>query len=205
MGLDADPRLLKILAENLRCRAIFETQKEAHQWEARSSLPEDLLTPSVLLSALARLLKNWREKKMPPAKFGKDFERIIALYHEGGLAAVDQLIASASHALRAKALTALARALMSQDPAEAARMARLAYTAEPRAFRCKWLAFRLYEAGDAILADALLEILPSDVKFSESETRQASRVRDEAWQAHLREAGRQYKKWERESWLNSLS
>ncbi len=46
---------------------------------------------------------------------------------------------------------------MPWQPADAARRA---YAVEPRGFRLKWLAFRLYEAGELVEAEAMLALLP---------------------------------------------
>jgi len=77
---------------------------------------------------------------------------------------------------------------MHQKPAEAAEIARRAYETEPRPFRLKWLAFRLHEACELIEAEAMLDALPPDMKFSDSETQQAARLRREAKEFRLREA-----------------
>jgi len=95
---------------------------------------------------------------------------------------------SVSATIRANALTAVARSVMHQKPAEAAEIARRAYETEPRPFRLKWLAFRLHEACELIEAEAMLDALPPDMKFSDSETQQAARLRREAKEFRLREA-----------------
>ncbi|WZB74626.1 hypothetical protein WJ972_29745 [Achromobacter insuavis] len=141
----------------------------------------------------ARLMKVWRKEKKqaPPKKFGgKSFSRVIAAHATGGVAAVDALLASVSisSTTHANALTAVARSLMHTDPAGAAEFARRAYSLEPKPFRLKWLAFRLHEAGVAVEAEAMLEVLPHDTTFSDSEVRQANRLRNEAKHARLREA-----------------
>src|SRR5690606_1738155 len=62
------------------------------------------------------------------------------------------------------------------------------YTLDPKPFRLKWLAFRLHEAGEVAEAEAMLAILPADTPFSDSEARQASRLRSEANNARQHEA-----------------
>jgi len=196
-----EDQLPEIMAENLKCHSILEAQKEIHQLEAQHALVSKLggilieatNSPASLLTASSRLLGVWRKEKKttPPGELGgKGFDKIIAAYRDGGLAAVEELLASVSVSsfIQANALTAVARSLMQQSPEKAAEIARRAYAIEPRPFRLKWLAFRLHEAGELFEAEAMLEVLPSDMQFSDSEARQASRLRNEATQARMREA-----------------
>ena len=196
-----DDELPAVMAENARYRAMLETQKEVHRLEAEHALASKLgeiliegaTSSGALLAVPSRLLKIWRKEKRqaPPGELGgKGFEKVIAAYREGGLGAVGGLLksVSASATIRANALTAVARSVMHQEPAKAAELAREAYVTEPRPFRLKWLAFRLHEAGDVIEAEAMLHTLPPDTKFSDSEARQASRLRNEAKEARLHEA-----------------
>jgi len=196
-----DDQLPEAIAENLRCRAVLETLKKVQQLEAQHALASKLggiliqatNSPASLLAAPSRLLGVWRQekKKIPPSELGgKDFDKSIVAYREGGLIAVEDLLASVSvsSSMQANALTAVARSLMQREPAKAAELARRAYAIEPRSFRLKWLAFRLHEVGELLEAEAMLEALPSDMQFSDSEARQASRLRNEAKQARMREA-----------------
>ncbi len=196
-----DDQLPEAIAESLRCRAILDTQKKVQQLEAQHALASklgDILiqatnSPASLLAAPSRLLGVWRQekKKVPPSELGgKGFDKIIVAYREGGLIAVEDLLASVSmsSSMQANALTAVARSLMQREPVRAAELARRAYAIEPRPFRLKWLAFRLHEAGERLEAEAMLEALPSDMQFSDSEVRQASRLRNEAKQTRMREA-----------------
>ena len=90
--------------------------------------------------------------------------------------------------MRANAYTALARQVMLTDARQAAELARMAWETDPRPYRLKWLAFRLHEAGDTVTAEALLDMLPADISMSESEGRQAARLRREAKQERSRQA-----------------
>jgi hypothetical protein len=122
----------------------------------------------------------WRS--LPPEALGRDFYKFIAAHAQGGFAAVERLLAgvSISRVMQANAYTALARHLKYGDCAEAAEAARRAYELDPKAYRLKWLLFRLCEAGNVIEAKALLDILPPDTSFSESEARRANQLRIEA-------------------------
>ena len=108
----------------------------------------------------------------------------------GGNEAVEKLLDSVflSPVMRANAYTTLARQVMLTDARQAADLARLAWETDPRPYRLKWLAFRLHEADDAINAEALLDMLPADISMSDSEERQAARLRQEAKQG-ARSAG----------------
>src|SRR5690606_1786183 len=107
--------------------------------------------------------------------------------------AVEQLMAEAAvwPVMQANAYTALARQLMKADRANAAEAARRAHALDPKPYRLKWLAFRLHEAGEAMEAEAMLDLLPADTPFSDSETRQANQLRYEAKHARQREAKQQ--------------
>lgn len=196
-----DGRYPDVAAENLRYRTLLEVRQEVHRLESQYTiagrLTEILLQGTTSLSALlalpARLLKIWRKerKQVPPALLGgSSFNRVLAAYADGGTAAVDELLARVpmSATTQANALTALARSLMHTEPSKSAEFARRAYSLEPLPFRLKWLLFRLHEAGMLIEAEAMLEALPPNTAFSDSEARQANRLRSEAKQARLLEA-----------------
>lgn len=196
-----DGRFPEVVADNLRYRAILDAQRTLHAASAMDAtaagLGEILIQGSTSVSAFVampmRLLKVWRKEKKqkPPQKLGgQSFSEVIAAYEKGGAAAVDSLLASVSlsSTTQANALTAVARSQMHVDPAAAVEFARRACALEPRPFRLKWLAFRMHEAGELVEAEALLETLPPNTKFSESESRQAARLRNEAKQVRLRDA-----------------
>lgn len=200
-----DERLIEVQAENLRCQAVVKAQGEIHALQARHALANQLgdiliegsRSTGAMLSVPARLHRAWRQnrRETPPASLGgKTFDKVLSAYQDGGEAAVESLLNQAlvSTATQASAWTAVARTQLYIDPALAAGMARRAYALEPRPFRQKWLAFRLHESGDLLEAEALLTLLPEDTKFSESEERQADRLKrearqyrlDQAWQMH---------------------
>ena len=134
-----------------------------------------------LRAIFGKLGEIWRRSN-PPEALGERFEKLIAVHDRGGFAAVERRLASISISgtMRANAYTALARHLMKSDRAGAAQAARHAYALDPKPYRLKWLAFRLYEAGEVIEAKALLDILPPETSFAESETRRADQLRAEA-------------------------
>jgi hypothetical protein len=184
-----DGRFLQIAADNLRYQTLLETQNELHDlqtnWALAGQLGEILIegtrSAGSLLSVPNRLHKAWRlsRRTAPPAEWGgKSFDKVIRAYSEGGEERVRALISQApvANAVKASAWTALARTLMTAEPARAAMMAGLAFALEPRGFRQKWLAFRLHEAGDLAKADAWLTLLPPEVTFTDSERRQKERL-----------------------------
>jgi FkbM family methyltransferase len=180
-------------AENRRLRALVDVQRKIHELESNRALNvrlgniliEGVDSPGSLLTVPGKLVKIWRQasRQTPPAALGgKDFNKTIAAYQSGGFDAVEKSMErlSVSSAIQANAYTALARNLAKSDRANAAEAARRAYNLDPKAFRLKWLAFRLHEAGDVIEAEAMLDVLPAETQFSESEARQARQLRAEA-------------------------
>jgi hypothetical protein len=196
-----DGRFPEIAAENLRYCAVVEAQREVHRLEGQHTVAGDLgeiliqgtTSFSAFLAMPVRLLKVWRKERKqaaPKELGGASFGQVISAYGKDGAAGVDALLASVSisSTTQANALTALARSLMHTEPVKAVEFARRAYSFEPQPFRLKWLGFRLHEAGELIEAEAMLEALPPDMTFSDSEDRQANRLRNEAKQFRLREA-----------------
>lgn len=196
-----EPRLPEALAENQKLRALVAQQKIALRVETQNSLPSrlgDMLIKGVsstgaFLALPGNLRKMWKalERTTPPAELGgKSFQKIIDVYGAGGADAVEKLLDSVFIApnMRANAYTALARHLMIIDVQKAAAFARLAYEADPRPYRFKWLAFRMHDADDAVTAEAMLDMLPADIPMSESEQRQVLRIRHESAQSRKNNA-----------------
>ncbi|MFT4066429.1 FkbM family methyltransferase [Paraburkholderia sp.] len=188
-------------AENRRLQALVDAQKKIHERESNHALNawlgniliEGVDAPVSLFSVPGKLVRIWRQstRRIPPAALGgKDFSKVIAAWQSGGFNAVEKVIGAQSiaPAMQAQGYTALARHLGKDDRANAAEAARRAYDLDPKAFRLKWLAFRLHEAGDVVEAEAMLELLPVDTQFSESEARQAKQLRNEAKRARDSEA-----------------
>ena len=141
------------------------------------------------------------DKTVPPAELGgKTFQKVIDAHTEGGPEAVETLLDSVFIAspMRANAYTALARHLMPLDVKQTADNARLAWETDPRPYRLKWLAFRLHDAGDAITAEALLDMLPADIPMSESEQRQAMQIHHESEYVRTEKARKECEKYRRE-------
>lgn len=189
----ASPQAAEALAENRKLHALVEQQKIALRVEAQNSLAARLgemlikgVSSAGSLFALAvRLRKIWKalDRTIPPAELGgQTFQKVIDAHSTGGPEAVEKLLDSVfiSSVMRANAYTALARHLMLTDALRAAANARLAWETDPRPYRLKWLAFRLHDADDAVAAEAMLDMLPVDVSMSESEERQAMRIRYES-------------------------
>jgi hypothetical protein len=196
-----DDELPDILAENQRLNALVKAQQKVYQIETQNALSAKLGniliqgadSPASLFSVPGKLGKIWREssRQVPPdALGGKGFDKLIAGYEGGGFDAVEKLLAkvSISLAMQANAYTALARQLMKKDRIGAVEAARRAHALDPKPFRLKWLAFRLYETGELIEAEAMLDILPADTQFSDSEARQADQLRYDAKLARYRES-----------------
>ena len=185
--------LVAAAAENQRLSAVNQAQLQALQLELSNTLSNKL--GEVLIEGTAsiaaaiklplKLYKIWRESKsQQPPEFigGESFSEVLAAYATGGFDAVERLLASVplSQAVTANAYTALGRHLKPLDVNQAGEAARLAYRADPRPFRRKWLAFRLNEAGKVLEADALLATLPADTQFSVSESVAIDEIRGRA-------------------------
>ena len=195
------PQAGEALAENLKLRALVAQQQAALQVESTNSLAArlgEMLIKGVssagsFIALPVRLRRMWKalDQTVPPAALGgKSFQKVLDAHAAGGSEAVEKLLDSVflSPVMRANAYTALARQVMLTDARQAADLARLAWETDPRPYRLKWLAFRLHEADDAINAEALLDMLPGDISMSDSEERQATRLRQEAKQERARQA-----------------
>lgn len=193
-----DKSLIDAQAETLRHQTLLKAQGELHALRTRyalaSQLGEILIhgTRSVraMLSLPSSLLRAWKQNRheVPPKSLGgKQFDRVVEAFSVGGEGAVEALLtrASVSTVVQASAWTVLARGQMQRDAALAVSFARRAYSLDPRSFRQKWLAFRLHEAGELLEAEALVQLLPESVGFSDSEGRQLARLKEEAKQYRL--------------------
>nr|WP_141661826.1 hypothetical protein [Burkholderia ambifaria] len=196
-----DNELPDVMAESRRLRALVDVQREIYQIETQNALNvklgnlliEGADSPTAILTLPSKIAKIWRahSRAMPPKSLGgKGFDNVVAAYSGGGFDAVEKMLNSAalSPVMRANGYTALARNLMHRDRINAAEAARRAHTLDPKPYRLKWLAFRLHEAGDFVRAEAMLDILPANVAFSDSETRQANQLRFDANEARISEA-----------------
>lgn len=195
------PQVGEALAENLKLRALVAQQQAALQVESTNSLAARLgemlikgvSSAGAFIALPLKLRQMWKalDQTVPPAALGgKSFQKVLDAHAAGGSEAVEKLLDSVflSPVMRANAYTALARQVMLTDARQAADLARLAWETDPQPYRLKWLAFRLHEADDAINAEALLDMLPADISMSDSEERQAARLRQEAKRERARQA-----------------
>lgn len=190
-----DPKFLETLAEKLRLEVLLKVQGELSELQTRyalsSQLGEVLIegTRSIgaLLSVPGQLRRTWRknQRRLPPEVLGgKSFDKVLQAYQDGGEQQVENLFSqnAVPDSVQASAWTAVARTVMLSAPSLAVVLAERAFVLEPRGFRQKWLAFRLHEAGDLLRAEALLTLLPQEVSFTSSETRQRDRLLVQAQQ-----------------------
>lgn len=200
------PQANEALAENLKLRALVMQQQAALQVESTNSLAARLgeilikgvSSAGAFIALPLKLRQMWKalDQTVPPAALGgKSFQKVLNAHAAGGSEAVEKLLDSVflSPVMRANAYTALARQVMLTDAHQAADLARLAWETDPRPYRLKWLAFRLHEADDAINAEALLDMLPDDISMSDSEERQAARLRQEAKRERAQQAQKMMK------------
>ena len=138
-------------------------------------------SPSSIAGLPFKLRKFWRESKAqrPPKSLGgESFSKVLAAYADGGFDAVKVLMdeLSVSPTVKANGYTALARHLKNDTPELACEAACYAYEEDPQPFRRKWLAFRLYEAGDVLGAGILLNTLSENMPLSASEMSLAKKI-----------------------------
>lgn len=198
-----DSRFPAAVAESLRYEKALVAREDIHRLHAERSLSnrlggaiiEGMSSPAAVLRLPGNLWSVWRDVKnyAPPSRLGgKSYGKVIAAHQEGGDAAVDALLQTQPASVKANAMTMLARALVNTDVQGAARYARQAYELDPRPFRLKWLAFREHEAGRPQEGEALLDALPTDMKFSASELRQVGLLRADAQRKRAREVSAKY-------------
>ncbi|WP_143220586.1 MULTISPECIES: hypothetical protein [unclassified Achromobacter] len=198
-----DSRFPEVAAESLRYRKALEAREDLYRLQGRQSFASRFGTamvhgvsgPGAALRLPGKLWSIWRDVKdyAPPRKLGgKGCQALISAYASGGDGAVQALLQRSPASVKASALTALARSLANNDVLGAANYARQAYELDPRPFRLKWLAFREHDAGRPELAEAMLEALPPEIQFSESEERQVEQLRADARQARGREIAQKY-------------
>ncbi|MBC8729038.1 hypothetical protein [Paraburkholderia sp. UCT2] len=200
LGKDwVDDELVGALAECQHLRTVVKVQRDVHEVQTRNALNVklgDLMirgvdSPRALLALPVRLAGIWRRYRRvtaPESLGGKDFGRVIEAFKTGGFEAAEKLLLNISPIVQANAYTALSRYLIEQNRGGAAEAAHRAFALDPKTYRLKWLAFKLHKAGDVIQAQAMIDVLPSDTAFSESETRQANQLRNEAALARQRDA-----------------
>lgn len=197
--------LFEALAENIRCHALVKAQTHLFHLKSQKALENQLGrilidaagSVSGFISAPVSLWRAWRQNRStraPKALGGKSFERVVQVYVAGGQAAVETLLSQVplSLSIQANAWTAVARSQLQVDSRAVVNLARRAYELEPLPFRQKWLAFRLYEAGELLEAEALISLLPEDMVFSESEEQQLLSLRNAAQQYRLDQARQMY-------------
>ncbi len=122
------------------------------------------------------LYKNWLffSKRTPPNSLGgKNFSVLLDIYHEKGIEAAEEILRAEyiSPQIIASAYTILARHVMNYDNLKSAELSRLAYIIDPKHFRLKWMAFRYYKCGKLLDALAMIDMLPKNTYFSDSEVR----------------------------------
>ncbi|WP_199265120.1 hypothetical protein [Alcaligenes faecalis] len=197
--------LLEALAENIRCHALVEAQTHLFFLKSQKALENQLGrilidaagSVSGFISAPVSLWRAWRQNRntrAPKVLGGKSFERVAQVYASGGQAAVETLLSQVplSLSMQANAWTAVARSQLQVDSRVVVNLARRAYELEPLPFRQKWLAFRLYEAGELLEAEALVSLLPEAMVFSESEEQQLFGLRNAAQQYRFDQARQMY-------------
>ncbi len=190
---------LKLQVENIRLTALTKAYRAVRRAERHSSLQarigESILKLSkTLLTAPFKLLSIllFFAKKTPSAILGgKEFTSVINAYDEGKADAVKKLVQSVNTTsiIMANAYTAVAKYLQKKDINTCVDFARLAYMTDPQDYRLKWWILRLDDLGDVISAEALLELLPSDVKMDDVEKSKVERIRQAALQQRKNKAG----------------
>lgn len=106
------------------------------------------------------------------------FAELTTIFTGKGLPAAEQFAREqASDQIElANALTQLAKLSITFDAGQAIRLARESAAADPRAYRSKWLAFLLFDAGYIREANELLQGLPKDAKLTASQRYKANYI-----------------------------
>ena len=183
----------EIIYEYIKLRALTKQQNLVLRIERKNNLALNLgktlingvssVYEFILLPIkLCKLWNSLRKSKPPMMLGGEKFEKVINAYKVGEMQAVENLLnkANITPIQRANAYTELARSLIHKNSQHASIFAGLAWQIDPQPYRLKWYIFRLHESGDAINANALLELLPEDVKKSESEKKHIQRILNES-------------------------
>lgn len=131
------------------------------------------------------LFRFWKRIKQhtPPIMLGdKNFNKLFDIYKEKGINYVNELLNSLdiSFEMKANAYTELARTLIQINEQDAAFFAFLAWEIDPEPFRLKWLAFRIHESNDPIMAEALINMLPEKIKINNKEERHIDKIINES-------------------------
>lgn len=197
-----DDELPEALAEVERLKTLVSVQAEIKDIEDRNALNVKL--GNMLIEAShsvgrvstlpLKLIQFWRKatKQKPTSVLGGEtYAAVIKSYEDKGFAGVESLLnLSVAPRIQGDAYTSLARHIKSSDVKAAAEAADKAYRADPKPYRLKWLAFRVYEAGDSQRAEAILALLPKEMRFSDSEKNEITQVRYDAKNERKREACR---------------
>lgn len=113
---------------------------------------------------------------------GGSYKLLISAYKNAGLAAVIHLLNSepVTPKVWANALTELAKELRKTDSKACADMAFLAWQLDPQPYRFKWYALRLYDAGEIVFADALIDLFPPNIDLKDQEKERIKRIKKDA-------------------------
>lgn len=138
-----------------------------------------------LLQLPYKILKFWNDALKSSTKYvpqSSELELSISECSVNGVSEVERILKSqkVSSKARANIFTETARRVMKFDSIKAESLAYKAYECDPCVFRLKWLVFRTYDSGNVARADALLELLPSNIKYSESEKNHIRQIKYES-------------------------
>ena len=185
-----DKKIQQLLIENIKLKQTITLQKKIYAIEQENSsviqlskiliknitsLNSILLLPIKILQFLRKSTKS----KLPSQLTDNNFLNIYNMYKKEGEESIDQLFNfySLNNHTRAKIYTAIARKLKeNNDYTNVVKFAKKAYEIKPEPYRLKWLAFRIYDLGDSITAEILLNLLPVDIKMSEWEQKQKNNI-----------------------------
>lgn len=131
--------------------------------------------------SLKQLLKAMKRTNMAILG-GKSFSKAAKAHAAGGVNQLEKLLdnAGANSKLRGDVYTTLARDYEKKDAKITEYLAWRAWESNPKLYRLKWYAFRLYSAGDVLGAMAVFDLLGDSVTFADSERDKLKRIRNEA-------------------------
>ncbi len=111
---------------------------------------------------------------------GQSCALLIRLYQQEGFEAVKHYIEKQKLLAKtiANTYTILAKEAQKTNKKASAKFSRLAFDAEPRVFRLKFLTFAYYKAGNKAMASICLNELPAKTQFNASELKIVDRIKN---------------------------
>ena len=191
-NFDKNREIEKIITENNKLKLKIKILKKIQDIKLKNSLSirlGNILIDSVkskkeiflLPFKLFNIWRAWAQRTPPKALGGENFSSLLQTYETGGVTEIEKILDShfVSPHIKADAYTKIARHVKNIDPNKSVEFAKKAYETDPQSYRLKWLAFRLYDAGDVKTSDTILAIL-KNISMSDWELQQSKIIHTES-------------------------